>query len=96
MKHDKIDRRTFLGTGAAALIIGTNRAWGAETKPGFVVETTSGKVRGLALDKVNAFKGIRYGASSAGANRFMPAANSCSETLPSLSPSSASSNGFAS
>jgi para-nitrobenzyl esterase len=73
MKHDKIDRRTFIGTGTAALIIGTKSAWGAEAKPGLVVDTTAGKVRGLVIDKVHAFRGIRYGASTAGANRFMPA-----------------------
>src|SRR5262249_18785104 len=80
MKHDKINRRTFLGTGAAALIIGSKGAWSAETTPGLVVETANGKVRGLMLDKVNAFKGIRYGASTAGANRFMPAAKPASWT----------------
>src|SRR5262245_5398287 len=72
MNGEQIDRRKFLGTGAGLLIMGTSRAWGAEAKPGSVVETTSGKIRGLTIDKVNAFKGIRYGASTAGANRFMP------------------------
>src|SRR5262245_33736728 len=73
MKHEKFGRREFLGSGAAVLITGTTRAWAAQTKPGPVAETTAGKIRGLMIDKVNAFKGIRYGASTAGANRFMPA-----------------------
>src|SRR5262245_14416235 len=72
MNGEKINRRKFLGTGAGLFIIGSSRAWGAQAKPGAVVETASGKIRGLVIDKVNAFKGIRYGASTAGANRFMP------------------------
>jgi para-nitrobenzyl esterase len=67
-----MNRRQFLGTGAAAVIIGSKRARGAQTATGPVVDTASGKIRGLTIDKVNAFKGIRYGASTAGANRFMP------------------------
>src|SRR4051812_39038030 len=72
MDGKKINRRKFIGTGTAALIISSSRTWGAQAKPGPVVETASGKIRGLMIDKVNAFKGIRYGASTAGANRFMP------------------------
>src|SRR5689334_11570782 len=36
-----------------------------------VVDTESGKVSGAASDGVHVFKGIPYGASTAGANRFM-------------------------
>ena len=38
-----------------------------------IIETTSGKVRGTTVDGVHTFKGIPYGASTAGAARFQPA-----------------------
>jgi para-nitrobenzyl esterase len=37
-----------------------------------IVDTESGKVSGLEVEGVHVFKGIPYGASTAGANRFMP------------------------
>src|ERR1700733_3327094 len=37
-----------------------------------IVETTSGKLRGALVDGVAAFRGVPYGASTAGAARFMP------------------------
>jgi para-nitrobenzyl esterase len=36
-----------------------------------IVETTAGKIRGTASRGISAFKGIPYGASTAGKNRFM-------------------------
>jgi para-nitrobenzyl esterase len=37
-----------------------------------IVETSAGKVRGTTVDGVNIFKGIPYGGTTAGKNRFMP------------------------
>jgi para-nitrobenzyl esterase len=74
-----MDRRAFLNrsTVAASLWMGGGfgRALGFDEKsgsPGAVAETTSGKIRGAYEDQVYSFRGVRYGASTAGANRFMP------------------------
>jgi len=39
---------------------------------GPVVETTSGKIRGVVQGGTHTFRGVPYGASTAGSNRFMP------------------------
>lgn len=44
----------------------------ADADLGPVVETASGKLRGALTDGVHSFKGVPYGASTEGANRFMP------------------------
>ena len=45
----------------------------ASMSDGFpVVETTYGKVRGMNVAGIKTFRGIRYGATTAGVNRFMP------------------------
>jgi len=84
-KHSqqKIGRRSFLGRGtaAASVLMGGGleftkalNAAKVEGGEGPIVETNSGKIRGAVIEKVYAFKGVPYGASTAGAGRFMPPA----------------------
>src|SRR6204780_3859969 len=66
-----LDRRSFLAAGAFAL----SKTWAAPATGGSsgpIVETTAGKIRGTLEDKVSAFRGVPYGASTAGSARFMP------------------------
>jgi para-nitrobenzyl esterase len=80
-----IDRRTLLkGSilgGATAIInrlfAGTVQdvAFAEATQAGAsqsVIETSLGKIRGTRANGVSTFKGVPYGASTAGKNRFMP------------------------
>ena len=69
-------RRDFVGYGAlagAGLLIDGRALWAQSTRtPGATVQTSAGRVRGYVDGGVQAFKGVPYGASTAGAGRFMP------------------------
>jgi para-nitrobenzyl esterase len=67
-------RRDFLKQSSAlAALTAVGPAW-AQTQSSRDVEadTAFGRVRGTDVDGIKTFKGIPYGASTAGANRFMP------------------------
>ncbi len=76
-----IDRRAFLrATGAtaagAALLASAGPALaqnGYSSNTESIAQTRCGRVRGLHNGKAHVFKGIQYGASAHGDNRFMPA-----------------------
>lgn len=64
--------RTCLGLSAALLLTSLAPRSAMAAFSTAVVETTSGPVRGVVDHRVHKFLGIRYAASPAGANRWLP------------------------
>ncbi len=73
------NRRSFLAALGAGYAI-ANKSW-AQSRPGgasrsselfFTADTQYGKIQGMASAGIKEFKGVPYGASTAGKNRYMP------------------------
>jgi para-nitrobenzyl esterase len=74
MYQNHISRRELLQQ--AAVFASSSPLARAAGDPKFVTaETAFGKIRGTDVDGIKIFKGIPYGASTAGKNRFMPPVN---------------------
>jgi para-nitrobenzyl esterase len=77
-QNNKISRRRFLrqssilGTAAASGLLLPMSSYAAMADGFPVVDTVYGKVRGMDVSGIMTFRGIRYGASTTGPNRFMP------------------------
>jgi para-nitrobenzyl esterase len=69
-------RRSFMKHAGLALAGAPLAPWlkfvSAADLENAIVETSAGKVRGVVVDGMKVFKGIPYGASTSGKNRFMP------------------------
>ena len=67
-RRDVLKRSALIVAGAA---VGLRPVFASQASP-VVAHTTHGRIRGVEVSGIKVFKGVPYGASTAGRNRFMP------------------------
>ncbi len=67
-RRDVLKRSALIMAGAA---VGLRPVFASQASP-VVAHTTHGRIRGVEVSGIKVFKGVPYGASTAGRNRFMP------------------------
>jgi len=67
-----MNRRLFLALSGVAFTGAARRILAQSAPRPTTVETTLGRIRGSVDESVHVFKGVRYGASTAGTARFLP------------------------
>ncbi len=76
MSRRELLQRAGWTAGATALLLpditGSHLLAAASAATDSIVETVNGKVRGRSIAGIHSFLGLRYGASTAGRNRFIP------------------------
>ena len=72
MTHSRRDVLRHSALLLAAAGVGLRPAFAADEGTAVVAETAYGRIRGLDVGGIKVFKGVPYGASTAGRNRFMP------------------------
>ena len=88
IRNADINRRRLLATGAAAGVLAMPMAACAADAPSEAVEVqiAEGRLRGARTGGVDAYKGVPYGASVSGMNRFKPASPVAPWTGPVMGP----------
>lgn len=71
-RRELLKRSLLARAAAAASVFDFALAHATDSSSGPVVETKHGKIRGLSAEGAHIFKGIHYGAPTAGAMRLLP------------------------
>ena len=69
-RRDFIQHTSAAAAGTAARALFAGSAWGADNS--VTADTSLGKIRGVDDGGIKTFKGVPYGANTAGPNRFLP------------------------